>query len=55
MEGEQQFENEPKFYGNRGNLVHPEAIRCELHFEETVPSEAPSSVTATSLQSLSTD
>jgi hypothetical protein len=37
--GEPQFESEEKFYGNRGNLVHPEAIRCEVHFEETIPGE----------------
>jgi hypothetical protein len=37
--GEPQFEGEEKFYGNRGNLVHPEAIRCEVHFEETIPGE----------------
>ena len=35
--GEPEFEGEQKFYGNRGNLVHPEAIRCEVHFEETTP------------------
>jgi hypothetical protein len=37
--GEPQFESEEHFYGNRGNLVHPEAIRCEVHFEDTVPGE----------------
>ena len=38
-EGEPEFESFEKFYGNRRNLVHPEAIRCEQHFEETVPGE----------------
>ena len=33
------FESEQKFYGNRGNLIHPEAIRCNLHIEETTPGE----------------
>ena len=37
--GESEFESEQKFYGNRGNLVHPEAIRCDVHFEETIPGE----------------
>lgn len=37
--GEPQLEGDEKFYGNRGNLVHPEAIRCELHIEETIPGE----------------
>jgi hypothetical protein len=37
--GEPQFEREEHFYGNRGNLVHPEAIRCDVHFEETIPGE----------------
>ena len=37
--GEPEFESEQKFYGNRGNLVHPEAIRCEVHFDETIPGE----------------
>jgi hypothetical protein len=38
-EGEPEIESEEKFYGNRGNLVHPEAIRCQLHIEETIPGE----------------
>ena len=33
--GEPESESEQKFYGNRSNLVHPEAIRCDLHVEET--------------------
>jgi len=37
--GEPQFESEQHFYGNRGNLVHPDAVRCELHIEETIPGE----------------
>jgi hypothetical protein len=37
--GEPEFESEQKFYGNRGNLVHPEAIRCDVHFAETIPGE----------------
>ena len=37
--GEPELESEQKFYGNRGNLVHPEAIRCEVHFEESIPGE----------------
>ena len=37
--GEPEFESEQKFYGNLGNLVHPEAIRCEVHFDETIPGE----------------
>jgi hypothetical protein len=37
--GEPQFEGEEHFYGNRANLVHPEAIRCDVHFEETIPGE----------------
>jgi hypothetical protein len=37
--GEPQVEGEQKFYGNRGNLVHPDAIRCEVHIEETIPGE----------------
>ena len=37
--GEPEFEGEQNFYGNRGNLVHPEAIRCDVHFEETIPGE----------------
>ena len=37
--GEPEFESEQKFYGDRGNLVHPEAIRCEVHFDETIPGE----------------
>ncbi len=37
--GEPEFESEQHFYGNRGNLVDPEAIRCNLHVEETVPGE----------------
>ncbi len=38
-DGDPQFESEEHFYGNRGNLVHPEAIRCNLHVEETTPGE----------------
>jgi hypothetical protein len=37
--GQPDFESEQKFFGNRGNLVDPEAIRCELHVEETIPGE----------------
>ena len=37
--GEPEFESEQKFYGHRGNLVPPEAIRCEVHFDETIPGE----------------
>jgi hypothetical protein len=37
--GEPVFESEQKLYGNPGNLVHPEAIRCDVHFEETIPGE----------------
>ena len=37
--GDPVFESEQKFYGNRGNLVDPEAIRCDLHIEETIPGE----------------
>lgn len=37
--GDPVFESEQKFYGNRGDLVDPEAIRCELHIEETTPGE----------------
>ena len=37
--GDPQGEGEQKFYGNRGNLVHPDAIRCEVHFEEVIPGE----------------
>ena len=37
--GEPEVEGEQKFYGNRGNLVHPELIRCEVEFRETVPGE----------------
>ena len=38
-DGDPVFESEQKFYGNRGDLVDPEAIRCELHIEETTPGE----------------
>jgi hypothetical protein len=37
--GDSVSESEQKFYGNRGNLVDPEAIRCDLHIEETTPGE----------------
>jgi len=37
--GEPQIESDEQFYGNRGNLVDPEAIRCQVHFEETIPGE----------------
>jgi len=37
--GEPQVESEEHFYGNRDNLVDPDAIRCEVHLEETVPGE----------------
>jgi hypothetical protein len=53
--GEPEFERQQKFYGNGGNLVHPEAIRCDVHFEETIPAEGTFEVTATSSPSLSTD
>ena len=32
--GDPRFESEEHVYGN---LVDPEAIRCDLHIEETVP------------------
>ncbi len=35
VEGDQQFFSYEKFYGNRGNLVAPDVVRCEQHFEET--------------------
>ena len=37
--GVPEFESEQKSYGNRGNFVHPEAIRCDVHSGETIPAE----------------
>jgi hypothetical protein len=34
VEGDPQFFSFEKFYGNRGNLVAPDAVRCEQHFEQ---------------------